>query len=180
MKLLAWLLFFAAVASVRAQVRESALSEVEVEVLREKAPEPAERVLAFVGFLNDRTKAIEKLLLGRRKPGREDDIHDLMEQFSSIANDLQDNLDDYDKHHKDVRKALPKLLVATERWGTALRSPADESAYNVSRKLALDALADVKASTSEMIKAQQEYFLAHPPPRDTGPGRPDERRGPTR
>lgn len=155
-------------ANVHAQVREPALSEAEVEILRDKAPDPPERTLAFVGFLNDRTKAIEKLLAGKRKPGREQDIHDLMEEFSAIANDLEDNLEDYDKRHKDVRKVLPKLLAATERWATVLRSPADHEAYNVSRKLALEAVADVKATAIEMVRTQQEYFLAHPAPKDPG------------
>ena len=54
-------------------------------------------MLAFAGILDDRTKAIDKLLAGKRKPGREQDLHDLMEQFSSIADDLEDNLDDYEQ-----------------------------------------------------------------------------------
>lgn len=149
-----------------AQVREPALSDNEVEILREKAPVPPERVQAFIQFLDDRTKAMDKLLAGRRKPGREEDLHDLMEQFSSIANDLEDNLEEYGKRHKDVRKSLPKLLAAADRWATALRTAADDQAYNVSRKLALEAVADVKQSANEMVTEQKAWFLAHPPPKD--------------
>ena len=82
-----------------------------------------------------------------------------MEQFSSIANDLEDNLEEYSKRHKDVRKALPKLVAATERWATALRSPADSEAYNVSRKLALEALSNIKDSATQMVPVQQAFFL---------------------
>ncbi len=162
--------FFFSTLAVRAQAPEPALSDAEVEILRETAPLPVERIQAFVGFLNDRTKAIDKLLAARRKPGREEDLHDLMEQFSSIANDLSDNLDEYDKRHRDLRKALPKLLAATDRWATALRSPPDHEAYNVARRLALESLAEVKTLATDLTKSQQEYFLAHPPPKDQGPG----------
>ncbi len=177
MRLLLLLMLLLAAGTVQAQVQEPALSDAEVEILRDKAPLPAERVQAFTGFLDDRTKAIDKLLAGKRKPGREADLHDLMEQFSSIANDLEDNLEDYDKRHKDLRKALPKLLAAAERWATVLRSPADNEAYNVSRKLALEAVADLKQTATELTTEQKAYFLAHPPPKDDPHG---ELRGPPR
>lgn len=171
-------MLFLALGTARAQVQEPALSDAEVEILRDKAPAPAERVLAFSGLLDDRTKAIDKLIAGKRRPGREEDLHDLMEQFTSIANDLEDNLEEYAKRHKDVRKSLPKLLAATERWATALRTPADNEAYNVSRKLALEAVADVKESATELISEQKAYFLAHPPPKDVNNTTNNERRGP--
>jgi hypothetical protein len=148
--------------------KESALSDAEVEKLRDTAYYPPERVLAFIDFLDQRTKGIDKLTTGRRQPGREEDIHDLMEQFTSIADDLDDNLDDYNKYHRDIRKVLPKVVAATERWGTALRSPPEHEAYNIQRKLALETLADIHETATKMIDEQKAYFLAHPPPKDDG------------
>ncbi len=149
----------------RAQIndRESALSDGEVEKLREAAPLYNDRVLLFTGFLDDRAKAILTLTQGRRKPGREEDLHDLMEQFSSIANDLEDNLDDYGQRHRDIRKALPKLLAATDRWQTALKTPPDNQDYDASRKLALEAVADLHEDVAKLIDEQKAWFLAHPP-----------------
>ncbi len=161
--------------SLAGQGRESALSEAEVEKLRDTAYYPAERVFAFIGFLDQRTREIDKLMTGRRKPGREEDIHDQMEQFTSIADDLDDNLEDYGKRHADLRKVLPKLVAATERWGTALKSPPDHEAYTVSRKLALETLNDVHESAVKMIDEQKAYFLAHPPGKDDGQRRPEPR-----
>jgi hypothetical protein len=147
----------------RGQTTESALSDAEVEKLRDTANDPPQRVLAFIVMLDDRTKPIDKLITGKRQPGREEDIHDQMEQFSSIANDLVDNLDDYGKHHYDIRKALPKLTAAIERWGTSLKTPPDDPAYNVSRKLALEALDDLREIAKQMIAEQNAYFKEHPP-----------------
>ena len=149
-----------------AQGRDSALSDAEIERLRDAAATPLDRVEVFLVFLDDRTKAIDKLGQGRRRPGREEDIHDQMEQFTSIAQDLEDNLDDYSARHRDVRKVLPKLRAATERWATALKTPPDQEAYNGARKLALETVADLHEQAAKLLEEQKAYFLAHPPVKD--------------
>jgi hypothetical protein len=103
---------------------------------------------------------------GPRRPGREQDTHDLLEQFTSIADELDDNLDDYGPHHRDVRKALPKLVEATERWATAIKSPPDNETYNVSRKLALEAIRDIRESATQLAEDQKTWFAAHPPSKE--------------
>src|SRR6185437_1368640 len=108
-----------------AQAADNALSEEEVEQLRDTAYFPRDRVLVYVKFLDERSAAVQSLFTHPRHPGREQDAHDLLEQFSSIANELEDNLDDYSTRHSDVRKSLPKLLEATDRWASALKSPPD-------------------------------------------------------
>ena len=111
--------------------KDTALSEKEIEELRDSAYFPADRVNVFIKFLDQRSKAIQDLFAHPRKPGREQDTHDLFEEFTAIADELDDNLDDYSTHHRDVRKSLPKLVEATERWATALKTPPDDSAYSV-------------------------------------------------
>ncbi|ADW68870.1 hypothetical protein [Granulicella tundricola] len=146
-----------------AQHPDNALSEGEVEKLRESAPEPAARVLLFSAFLDQRAKEILTLTTGRRHAGREEDIHDQLEQFSSIANDLEDNLEDYAPRHKDLRKSIPKLLAATDRWQTAVKTPPDHDAYNVSRRLALEAITDLREDLTKLLEDQKAYFQLHPP-----------------
>ena len=108
---------------IRAQRTDTALSESEIEQLREAAYLPNDRVLIFIKLLDTRDKTIQDLFAHPRKPGREQDTHDLMEEFTSIADELNDNLDDYGPRHRDIRKSLPKLLDATERWSSNLKSP---------------------------------------------------------
>ncbi len=153
-----------------AQERVPALTNAEIEKLREAAPLYPERVQLFADFLDERARGIETLTTGRRHAGRELDIHDRMEQFTSIADDLEDNLDDYGSRHRDVRKVLPKLLAATDRWQTELKTPADNEAYNVVRKLALQAVTDLHEDVAKLIDDQKSWFLAHPPdkPRPAG------------
>jgi len=150
-----------------AQGHTDALSDAEIEQLRDTNREPNNRLLAFVKFLDERTTRIHDLTVKPRRPGREDDIHEAMEQFLSIADDLSDNLDDYDVRHLDVRKSLPKLQKAIDKWEETLRLPPDDGTYNVSRKLALESIRDLREDTTRMIDSQKAWFLAHPPPKDT-------------
>ena len=149
-----------------AQERESALSDAEIEKLRDTAAYPPQRVLAFVTFLDDRALEITKLVAGKRQPGREEDVHDRMVQLTSVADDLEDNLDDYARRHQDVRSVLKKLVAATERWATAVKTPGEHEAYGVARTLALEAIADVHESAVKLIEEQRTYFLAHPPSKE--------------
>ncbi len=151
--------------SLLAQRQEAALSEGEVEQLRDAAYVPNARVLVFIKLLDTRTKSIEDLFAKPRRPGREQDTHDLFEQFTSIADELDDNLDDYGPRHRDIRKALPKLIAATERWATILKTPPEDEAYNVSRKLALESLRDIREAAEKLVEEQKAWFLAHPPPK---------------
>jgi hypothetical protein len=168
------LLVFTLVLPTRAQRTDGALSESEIEQLREAAYIPNDRVLIFIKLLDTRDKTIQDLFAHPRKPGREQDTHDLMEEFTAIADELNDNLDDYGPRHRDIRKSLPKLLDATERWSSNLKSPPDNEAYNVSRKLALEAVRDLREQATQLIEDQKTWFLAHPPPKEdkTAPSLP--------
>jgi hypothetical protein len=156
-----------------AQQPNNALSEGEIEQVRESAYVANDRVLVFIKFLDTRNKAIQDLFAHPRKPGREEDTHDLMEQFTSIADELNDNLDDYGPHHRDIRKALPKLLDATERWSSNLKQPPDNPAYDLSRKLALEAIRDIREEATQLLADQKTWFTAHPPAKEV-PGQPAE------
>jgi hypothetical protein len=162
---LAALLFLTPMLS--AQRESPALSDAEVEQLRDSAYVANDRLLAFVKILDDRSKSIQTATTGPRRPGREQDLHDFMEQFTSIADELDDNLDEYGPAHRDMRTALPKLLAATERWATILKSPPDNDAYNVSRKLSLEAIRDLREESTKLIEDQRTWFAAHPPSKET-------------
>ncbi len=97
-----------------------------------------------------------------------------MQQFESIATDLEDNLDDYDRRHGDMRKELPKLLKALDHWTEIINSPKDNAAYNTDRKLSLETIADLREQTTKLLEDQKLWFKDHPPSKqspDTPPVR---------
>jgi hypothetical protein len=146
-----------------AQIRDSALSESEVEKVRETRYYPADCVLLFVKFLDLRVQEIQDLYAKPRLPGREQDTHDLLVQFTSIADELSDNLDDYGPRRTDIRKALPKIIEATERWSSALKSPPGDPSYDVARKIALESVRDLRESSTQLSGEQTAWFKLHPP-----------------
>jgi hypothetical protein len=156
------LVVFAPAMRAIAQEDDSTMSQKEIESLRDAAYIPNDRVLTFVRILDTREREIEDLLSRPRRPGFEQDMHDVIEQFSSITDEFNDNLDDYQSKHRDIRKSLPKLVSAIERWSTTLRAPAEDDAYNVVRKMALDSLKDMRDTAATMQTEQAEYFKAHP------------------
>ncbi|WP_334268825.1 hypothetical protein [Edaphobacter sp. HDX4] len=155
------------------QRNEATLSEGEIEQLRDSAYIANDRVLVFIKLIDTRVKALQDMYAKPRRPGREQDTHDLMEQFSSLANELSDNLDDYSERHRDIRKALPKLVDAIERWGTAIKTPPNNEAYKVSRTIALESLQDLHQQADEMIPEQKAWFAAHPPAKKESPADAD-------
>jgi chromosome segregation ATPase len=156
------LVVFAPMMRVCAQDDDSTISQKEIESLRDAAYIPNDRIMTYVKILDTREREIEELLSKPRRPGFDQDMHDLIEQFSSIADEFNDNLDEYQSKHRDIRKSLPKLVSAIERWTTTLRAPAEDDAYNVVRKMALDSLKDMRETATTMQTEQAEYFKAHP------------------
>jgi hypothetical protein len=146
-----------------AQSREPALSEAEVEKIREARLVPAECIELFVKFLDLRVQEVQDLYSKGRRPGREEDTRDLIDQFTAIADELSDNIDDYGPRHADLRKILPKLLEGTERWSSALKSVPENTTYSVGRKLALESIRDLRESATQLSADQEAWFKAHPP-----------------
>jgi len=162
--LLLALLLLLLTSSLHAQIRNSSsLSDGEVDQVREARYVPDDCILLFIKFLDLRVQEIHDLYAHPRRPGREQDTHDLLEQFTAIADELADNLDDYGPRHADLRKSLPKVVDATERWATAIKSPPEDDAYSLSRKIALDSLHDLHDSTVQLNTDQKAWFKAHPP-----------------
>ncbi len=154
-----------------AQRHPISLSEAEEDQVRDAAIEPARRIVVYQSIVEARIKRIQEILANPRAQGRREDIRDSMEQITGLVDELQDNLEEYETAHRDLRKPLPKLMDATLRWESVLKQPANDDAYNLTRKLALEAVADVKKQTSEMLPAEQAWFKAHPPDKNADPNK---------
>jgi hypothetical protein len=147
---------------VLAQDADGPLSEAEIESVRESAYIPMERMQAFERILDTREKTIGTLLAKSNRPGYAASMHDALDQFGQIADEFNDNLDELGRAHRDVRKELPKLIKATERWASVLRNPAENDAYNIVKKIALDSVNEMHEIVLQMQTDEEAYFKAHP------------------
>jgi ABC-type transporter Mla subunit MlaD len=145
-----------------AQASAGALSEAEVESLRAASYIPIDRIRTYEKILDTRARRIEDLVKSRPRPGRSLDLHDAIDQFAGIVDELNDNLDEYDRQHRDIRKALARLLTATGRWSATLKAPADDEEYNAVRKIALHNTEDTHALAQELTASLDTYFKEHP------------------
>lgn len=153
-----------------AQRHSTAISEAEEEKIRDAAAFPANRVMVFQQIIETRIQRMQAILVDKRAQGRREDLKQNMDEISGLIDEFQDNLEDYDHAHRDLRKPLPKLLTAIERWQSILKQPPVDESYELTRKLAMEAVEDVRKEVTDMIPAQDAYFKAHPPDKNANPG----------
>jgi len=105
------------------------LTEAEADQLREVAMEPYKRIKLMIKFTEARLVAIDQVRVDPKlgaERGRH--IHDLLEDFTAILDEINDNLDQYESRPldkdtvKQYHKALKELIEADERFDLKLRT----------------------------------------------------------
>ena len=86
-----------------AQSRKDPLTEQQIEDVREAGDQPVPRIKLFVGYVDDRAKQIHSLSTDAGAQNREVRIHNLLEEFTRLSDDLQDNMDNFDQQHANPR-----------------------------------------------------------------------------
>jgi hypothetical protein len=109
--------------------RRDPLTEAEADQLREVAMEPDKRIKLLITFTEARLSAIDQVRvdpkLGNERGTR---IHDLLEDFSSLMDEINDNLDQYESRKlsrdsiKLYHKGLKELIAADERFDLKLKA----------------------------------------------------------
>src|SRR5258708_7386060 len=118
--------------------RRDALTDAETDQLREVAIEPEKRIRLFVKFARARMEAIEQV---RSDPkfaeGRGKRLHDLLEDVSAIVDEMDQNIEEYDRQKADLRKALKEVVEADSELQLKLRAIKEGAASDA--KLAREA-----------------------------------------
>lgn len=139
------------------------LNEKEIDEMRESADWPDKRIELLVKFARARMSAIDQLRAdGKSAKDRPMQIHDLLEDFSSLLDEIDDNVDMYASHKADMRKGLMLLLEANSEWQLKLRqlrqqSPPEElDQYSFVLANATDAVSDTGDDARDELKEQNE------------------------
>lgn len=104
-----------------AQQREP-LTDKEVDELRESAQEPVKRLRFYLMFTGSRLLDIDNLQGDNKAKDRGQQIHDLLQDFATLIDEMDDNIDDYARHAQDMRKVLPEVIHAETDYQTKLRA----------------------------------------------------------
>ena len=174
-KLLLLILLFTVVAAAR---RRDPLTDAETDQLREAALEPQKRLKLYIKFAEARLLAIDQI---RSDPkfadGRGKKIHDLLEDFTAILDEINDNLDTYQGRplnkddKKDFHKGLKEVIEASDKFDLKLRTL--KSAIDTDpqvKKEAADfqfALVDAQEALKSSADMAREYMAEKDKPADT-------------
>jgi hypothetical protein len=141
-----------------AQDKNDPLTDAEVEKLREVADQPIERVKLFMTFIEQRTDAIAEMVGDTRIQNKPPKIRKLLQEYTYLVDELQDNLDNYDETHADIRKALKELVPASKKWLDTVNKPPPDPAYDFPRKTAADASESLVDQVTKLQVELDKYF----------------------
>jgi hypothetical protein len=130
MKFATKLLLLILLASVTAAAKKhDPLTEAESDQLREVAMLPYERIKLLIKFTEERLTSIDQVRVDPKTANdRGKQIHDLLEDFTSLVDETNDNLDQFEarKLDKDLvkryHKGLKELIDADDRFQLRLKA----------------------------------------------------------
>lgn len=156
---LAFLLLLILPVSLRAQrQQQDILTDKQVDDLRDAAQDPEARIKLYLGYIEDRATEIRRLSTDASASNKAARLHNLYDQFTQLADELADNMDDFDQQHGDMRKVLKLVMDKSTEWTAALNTPKDQDEYDFVRKSALDSCQDVHDDAAQILDEQTKYF----------------------
>jgi predicted lipid carrier protein YhbT len=113
------------VSPLSAQRRRDPLSQLEIDQLRDAMLDPDMRLRLYVTFSRDRMTALEQMRANPKTTDRGLQTHDLLQDFLTIYQELDDNIDMYVGRKNDVRKPLKLVIEADTEFQSKLRALKD-------------------------------------------------------
>ena len=99
-------------------------------------------------------------------------MHNLFDEFTRLCDDLQDNMDNFDEQHADLRKVLKEIVDKTTEWATVLNEPKPSTQYDFVRKTAIDSNQSAHEAATQMLADEDKIFRRTEERREgTGKGR---------
>lgn len=141
------------------------LTDEQVEQVRESGDQPIDRIRLYMKFIEQRTTEIHKSVSHPQPQNAAVQIHNLLQEFTRLSDELQDNLDTYADQHDDLRKPLKDLVEHSTKWIATLNEPTPSQEYDFARKTSLDAATSTNEMARKLLKQQDEYFSTHKKPR---------------
>jgi hypothetical protein len=141
-----------------AQDKDDPLTEAQVDKLREVADQPIERIKLYMEFIAARTDAIAEMIGDTRIQDKPPKIRKLLQEYTRLVDELQDNLDNYDETHADIRKPLKDLVPASKKWLDTVNKAPPDPVYDFPRKTAVDASEGLVDQATKLQTDLEKYF----------------------
>lgn len=156
------------VASGVAQRQRDPLTPPEIDQLRDTAMEPEQRLKLYIKFARVRLASVEQVRSDSKVTDRAQQTHDKLEDFLTVYDELNDNIDTYVDRKNDIRKPLKAIIEADTEFQSKLRAlkdaakaPVEEvKQYEFVLNNALDTV-DSSAEDHRKLLAQVEEAAKH-------------------
>jgi hypothetical protein len=144
------------------------LTQPEIDKVRDASWEPQERLTLYVQFARDRLVRMEEMRANPKTKDRAQQTHDMLDDFLTIYDELNDNVDTYIERRNDIRKPLKTVIDADTEFQSKLRAlrdaadvPKDEAAqYEFVLSNAIDTV-DSSADDHHKLLEDQEEAAKH-------------------
>ena len=150
------------------QSRRDPLTPLEIDQLRDQAQDADLRMKLFVQFARQRMDAIDKIRSDPKVTDRGKAIHDGLQDFLDVYDEMNDNVDAFDDQKTDFRKGLKLIIEADVEFQAKLRAlqtsvkpKKDEvKIYEFLLQSAMETVDDSTKDHRELL-AQQEEAAKH-------------------
>jgi predicted transcriptional regulator len=139
------------------------LTDAEADQLRDVRMEPFKRLKMYIKFTDARLESIDQLRSDpKQAKGRPAKIHNLLEDFSNLVDEINNNLDMYEREamdkdeRKDYRKGVKEVVAACGRWNNTLRALRNAIQMDPQMKAESKAYAFVLQDAEETVKSTLE------------------------
>lgn len=144
------------------QDQNDPLSPDEVQQIRDSNIHPDVRVKLFLKFTQERIDALKQLTADTSADQRMTKISEKLQEFTTLCNEMQDNIDTYDSNHADIRKSLKEVAEASAKWPEVLHALPKEANSDFDVDTALDSAQSANQDATQLATEQEIFFKAHP------------------
>lgn len=137
------------------------LNPKEVDELREAKQMPNKRIELLIQYARARMLAIQQVLADPKLTDRPQQVHDLLDDFNVLTDELDDNLDMYTREKADFRKSLKLAIEAYSEWQVKLRTikqsvkPDELKQFSFALDTAMENVNAGADSTRELLAEQE-------------------------
>jgi hypothetical protein len=105
-----------------AQRRSDPLNPFEVDLLRDAAQEPNDRLKLYIEFARARLASLEQMRADPKVTDRAQQTHDRLQNFLDVYDEMNDNIDTFVGRRSDLRKPLKTVIEADTEFQAKLRA----------------------------------------------------------
>jgi uncharacterized coiled-coil DUF342 family protein len=147
-----------------AQRHRDPLTQPEIDKIRDTSWEPRLRLPLYVDFARARLVKLEQVRIDPKATDRLKQTHDLLSDFQSLYDELNDNIDTYVDRHDDIRKPMKTVIDADAEFQAKLRAlkdaadvpPAEAQQYEFVLNNALETVDTSTEDHKKLLQDQEE------------------------